>query len=304
MAKFNQPDPRNAGTWCWVNGLVKREEAKVSVLDSVVQGGDAVWEGLRVSNGRIYQLEEHLARLQASAHALMFDGIPELASVRKAVYDTLEANGMSDGVHIRLTLTRGEKSTSGMDPRLNVHGCTLIVLPEYKGAVYGDGDLKLITSSVRRNGPSYLDSKIHHNNLLNNILAKIQANHAGADDAIMLDDRGFLAETHATHVFLVRDGVLCTPFGHACLPGITRAYTLTLASSLGIPVREGDYSLTELYTAEEAFTTGTMGGLAHIVEVDGRVIGPVGRSGPGPVTKQLQEAYPVHIPSVPLPFVQ
>ena len=178
------------------------------------------------------------------------------------------------------------------------------MLPEYKGAVYGDGDLKLITSSVRRNGPSYLDSKIHHNNLLNNILAKIQASHAGADDAIMLDDRGFLAETNATNVFLVRDGVLCTPFGHACLPGITRAYTLTLASSLGIPVREGDYSLTELYTAEEAFTTGTMGGLAHIVEVDGRVIGPVGRSGPGPVTKQLQEAYPDHIPSVPLPFVQ
>ena len=304
MAKFNQPDPRNAGTWCWVNGLVKREEAKVSVLDSVVQGGDAVWEGLRVSKGRIYQLEEHLARLQASAHALMFEAIPDLGSVRKAVFDTLEANGMSDGVHIRLTLTRGEKSTSGMDPRLNVHGCTLVVLPEYKGAVYGDGDLKLITSSVRRNGPSYLDSKIHHNNLLNNILAKIQANHAGADDAIMLDDRGFLAETNATNVFLVRDGVLCTPFGHACLPGITRAYTLTLASSLGIPVREGDFSLTELYTAEEAFTTGTMGGLAHIAEVDGRRIGPVDRSGPGPVTRTLQEAYPDHIPSVPLPFVQ
>ena len=143
----------------------------------------------------------------------MFNGIPELGSVRKAVFDTLEANGMSDGVHIRLTLTRGEKSTSGMDPRLNVHGCTLVVLPEYKGAVYGDGDLKLITSSVRRNGPSYLDSKIHHNNLLNNILAKIQANHAGADDAIMLDDRGFLAETNATNVFLVRDEVLGTPFG-------------------------------------------------------------------------------------------
>ena len=304
MAKFNQPDPRNAGTWCWVNGLVKREDAKVSVLDSVVQGGDAVWEGLRVSKGRIYQLEEHLGRLLASAHALMFEAVPTLDAVRQAVFDTLEANGMSDGVHIRLTLTRGEKSTSGMDPRLNVHGCTLVVLPEYKGAVYGDGDLKLITSSVRRNSPSYLDSKIHHNNLLNNILAKIQANHAGADDAIMLDDRGFLAETNATNVFLIRDGVLCTPFGHACLPGITRAYTLALAASLGIPVKEGDFSLTELYTAEEAFTTGTMGGLAHIAEVDGRRIGPADRSGPGPITKQLQEAYPTDIPSVPLPFVQ
>ena len=302
MAKYNQPDPRNAGTWCWVNGLVRREEARVSVLDSVVQGGDAVWEGLRVADGRIYQMEEHLRRLQESAHTLMFSDIPSTDEVKQAVFKTLEANGMTDGVHIRLTLTRGEKSTSGMDPRLNVHGCTLIVLPEYKGAVYGSGEIKLVTSSIRRNGPSYLDSKIHHNNLLNNILAKIQANHAGADDAVMLDDRGFLAETNATNVFLIRDGVLGTPFGHACLPGITRGYTLDLAKELGIPVREGDYSLTELYTADEAFTTGTMGGLAHIVEVDGRRIGPADRQGPGPVTAQLQAAYAQHIPYLELPF--
>ena len=302
MAKYNQPDPRNAGTWCWVNGLVRREEARVSVLDSVVQGGDAVWEGLRVADGRIYQMEEHLRRLQESAHTLMFSDIPSTDEVKQAVFKTLEANGMTDGVHIRLTLTRGEKSTSGMDPRLNVHGCTLIVLPEYKGAVYGSGEIKLVTSSIRRNGPSYLDSKIHHNNLLNNILAKIQANHAGADDAVMLDDRGFLAETNATNVFLIRDGVLGTPFGHACLPGITRGYTLDLAKELGIPVREGDYSLTELYTADEAFTTGTMGGLAHIVEVDGRRIGPADRQGPGPVTAQLQTAYAQHIPYLELPF--
>jgi len=302
MAKYNQPDPRNAGTWCWVNGLVRREEARVSVLDSVVQGGDAVWEGLRVADGHIYQMEEHLRRLQESAHTLMFSDIPSTDEVQQAVFKTLEANGMTDGVHIRLTLTRGEKSTSGMDPRLNVHGCTLIVLPEYKGAVYGSGEIKLITSSIRRNGPSYLDSKIHHNNLLNNILAKIQANHAGADDAVMLDDRGFLAETNATNVFLIRDGVLGTPFGHACLPGITRGYTLDLAKELGIPVREGDYSLTELYTADEAFTTGTMGGLAHIVEVDGRRIGPADRQGPGPVTAQLQAAYAQHIPYLELPF--
>ena len=302
MAKYNQPDPRNAGTWCWVNGLVRREEARVSVLDSVVQGGDAVWEGLRVADGRIYQMDEHLRRLQESAHTLMFSDIPSTDEVKQAVFKTLEANGMTDGVHIRLTLTRGEKSTSGMDPRLNVHGCTLIVLPEYKGAVYGSGEIKLVTSTIRRNGPSYLDSKIHHNNLLNNILAKIQANHAGADDAVMLDDRGFLAETNATNVFLIRDGVLGTPFGHACLPGITRGYTLDLAQKLGIPVREGDYSLTELYTADEAFTTGTMGGLAHIVEVDGRRIGPADRQGPGPVTAQLQAAYALHIPYLELPF--
>ncbi|MGB1636845.1 MAG: aminotransferase class IV, partial [Flavobacteriales bacterium] len=179
MAKYNQPDPRNAGTWCWVNGLVKREEARVSVLDSVVQGGDAVWEGLRVADGRIYQLEEHLQRLLESAHVLGFEATPSREDIQASVFETLKANGMTDGVHIRLTLTRGEKSTSGMDPRLNVHGCTLIVLPEYKGAVYGSGEIRLITSSVRRNSPEFLDSKIHHNNLLNNILAKMQANLAG-----------------------------------------------------------------------------------------------------------------------------
>jgi len=302
MAKFNQPDPRNAGTWCWVNGLVKREEARVSVLDSVVQGGDAVWEGLRVTQGRVYQLEEHLQRLLESAHVLGFAAIPSREDIQSAVFQTLEANGMTDGVHIRLTLTRGEKAPSGMDPRLNVHGCTLIVLPEYKGAVYGSGEIRLITSSVRRNSPEFLDSKIHHNNLLNNILAKMQANHAGVDDAVMLDDRGFLAETNATNLFFVKDGVLCTPFGHACLPGITRGFTLELAERLGIPVKEGDFSLTQLYTADEAFTTGTMGGLAHVIEVDGRRIGPSDRTGAGPVTTQLQDAYPQHISSIPLPF--
>ncbi len=302
MAKHNQPDPRNAGTWCWVNGLVKREEARVSVLDSVVQGGDAVWEGLRVADGRIYQLEEHLQRLLESAHVLGFKATPSREDIQAAVFETLKANGMTDGVHIRLTLTRGEKSTSGMDPRLNVHGCTLIVLPEYKGAVYGSGEIRLITSSVRRNSPEFLDSKIHHNNLLNNILAKMQANHAGVDDAVMLDDRGFLAETNATNLFLVKDGVLCTPFGHACLPGITRQFTLELAARLDIPAREGDFSLTQLYTADEAFTTGTMGGLAHVIEVDGRRIGPADQTEPGPVTRRLQEAYPTLISSTPLPF--
>jgi branched-chain amino acid aminotransferase len=240
--------------------------------------------------------------LLESAHVLGFAAIPSREDIQSAVFQTLEANGMTDGVHIRLTLTRGEKSTSGMDPRLNVHGCTLIVLPEYKGAVYGSGEIRLITSSVRRNSPEFLDSKIHHNNLLNNILAKMQANHAGVDDAVMLDDRGFLAETNATNLFFVKDGVLCTPFGHACLPGITRGFTLELAERLGIPVKEGDFSLTQLYTADEAFTTGTMGGLAHVIEVDGRRIGPSDRTGAGPVTTQLQDAYPQHISSIPLPF--
>jgi branched-chain amino acid aminotransferase len=287
MARYNLPDPRNADTFLWVNGLVKRAEAGVSPLDSVVQGGDAVWEGLRVSQGRVLQFEEHIERLRASAHALAFAEIPTADAVWEAVRRTLVANEVTDGVHIRLTLTRGVKSTSGMDPRLNDQGPTLIIVPEYKGHVYGDEGLTLVTAAIRRNAPSFLDSKIHHNNLLNNILAKLEANFAGADDALMLDDRGFIAETNATNVFIVRNGTLLTPRATACLPGITRGFVLEIASEAGVPVSEADLSLTELYTADEAFTTGTMGGLAHIENVDGRKL----PQGPGPITRQLKELY-------------
>lgn len=286
MAKWNLPDPRNEGTQLWVNGMVPREEARVHVLDSAVQGGDAVWEGLRVRSGAVVQWSEHVRRLRDSARALAFAEVPTEDAVWHAVKATLEANGMTDGVHIRLTLTRGRKQTSGMDPRLNTFGPTLIVLPEYKGYVYGSEGIRLITASTRRNAPSFLDSKIHHANLLNNILAKIEANVAGADDAVMLDERGFLAETNATNLFLVRDGVLLTPRPTACLPGITRGYVLQLARELGIPAAERDLSLTELYTADEAFTTGTMGALAHVIEVDGRSI-----PGQGPLTQRLQQRY-------------
>ena len=300
MAKFNQPDPRNEGTQCWVNGLVPRAQASVHVLDSVVQGGDAVWEGLRITDGKAIQLEEHLTRLLDSAHALAFADIPSRAEVTQAIFDTLSANGMRDGVHCRITLTRGRKTTSGMDPRLNVFGPTLIIVPEYKGMVYGDEGIRLVTSAIRRNGPQFLDSHIHHNNLLNNILAKIEANVAGMDDAIMLDDRGFLAETNATNLFLVRDGELLTPFAHACLPGLTRRFVMDSATALGIPCREANLTLTELYTADEAFTTGTMGALAHVVEADGRTIADGGK---GTNTRRLQQAYTEHIldTAVPLP---
>lgn len=293
MAKFNQPDPRNDNTQVWVNGLVHRSEAKVSVLDSVVQGGDAVWEGLRILNGRALQLNEHISRLLDSAHALAFADIPSRKEVEGAIFETLKANAMTDGVHCRITLTRGRKSTSGMDPRLNCYGPTLIVLPEYKGLVYGDEGIRLVTSSVRRNSPSCLDSKIHHNNLLNNILAKIEANVAGADDALMLDLDGFVAETNATNVFAVRNGALLTPTAVACLPGLTRQLVLELARESGMDVQERRLSLTEFYTAQEVFTTGTMGGLAHVVEVDGRSIGS--NLTMGPVTTQLQSLYETHI---------
>jgi len=289
MAKFNQPDPRNADTLVWVNGLVPRAEAKVSVLDSVVQGGDAVWEGLRILNGRALQLNEHISRLLDSAHALAFAAIPTRSEVEDAIFATLKANGMTDGVHCRITLTRGMKSTSGMDPRLNVFGTTLIVLPEYKGMVYGDECIRLVTSAIRRNNPAFLDSKIHHNNLLNNILAKIEANFAGVDDALMLDGEGFIAETNATNVFAIRKGTLVTPTAVACLPGLTRQLVLELARGANIPVEERRVSLTEFYTADEVFTTGTMGGLAHVVEIDGRRIGA--STGMGPVTERLQDIY-------------
>lgn len=280
------PDPRNADIKIHINGeLYSRKEARISVFDSSVQGGDAVWEGLRVYRGRIAAFDAHLRRLQDSAHALAFEGVPTSDQVRDAVFETLRANGMTDGVHIRLTLTRGEKLTSGMNPRLNVHGCGLIVLAEWKVPVYGDEGIRIVTSAIRRNSPQHLDSKIHHNNLLNNILAAIEANVAGVDSALMLDTAGYISETNDTNVFIVRDGVLYTPFADSCLPGITRRMILDLASVDGIPATEKNLSLTELYVADEAFTTGTMGELTPILQADGRVIGD---GKPGRMTRQLQ----------------
>jgi branched-chain amino acid aminotransferase group I len=268
--------------------LLPRTEAKVSVFDSSVQGGDAVWEGLRVYDGRIYQLDAHLDRLFDSAKAMAFAGVPTRAAVKEAIFETLRANGMRDGVHIRLTLTRGPKVTSGMSPHLNQSGCCLIVLAEWKAPVYDQNGIRLITSSIRRNPPQCIDSKIHHNNLINNILAKIEANVAGVDDAIMLDIYGFVSETNATNIFLVKRGVLLTPHADSCLPGITRGVVMALARANGLPLQERNISLSEVYTADEIFTTGTMGELAPVLEVDGRTIG---QGEVGPVTRRLQELY-------------
>ncbi len=283
------PDPRNADILIHVGGrLLPRREARVSVFDSSVQGGDAVWEGLRVYRGRIFRLEAHLDRLFASAHALHFAALPSRAEVQAAIFETLQANGMRDGVHVRLTLTRGVKVTSGMSPEFNRAGPCLIVLAEWKKPIYDVGGIRLITASVRRNSPQTIDSKIHHNNLINNILAKIEANVAGVDDAVMLDLEGFVAETNATNIFIVRGGDLLTPHADSCLPGITRGVVLELAQSAGIPTRERRLTLSELYTADEMFTTGTVGELAPVLEVDGRRIGD---GALGPVTRRLQEIY-------------
>jgi branched-chain amino acid aminotransferase len=296
-------DPRNENILVHVRGkLLPREDARVSVFDSVVQGGDAVWEGLRVYKGRIAALSGHLQRMQNSAKALAFESIPSADEIRAAIFGTLEANGMTDETHIRLTLTRGEKITSGMNPKLNQSGCSLIVLAEWKPPIYADTGIRVVSSTIRRNTPQCLDSKIHHNNLLNNILAMIDANVAGVDSAVMLDINGFISETNDTNIFVVSDGELLTPFADACLPGLTRQMILDVAASEGIPAREKNLSLTELYSASEAFTTGTMGELTPILEADGRTIGG---AGPGDLTRQLQVLHRDYAfeHGEPLPFV-
>lgn len=286
---LQQFDERNRELIVNINGrLVARDEAGVSPFDSVVQGGDAVWEGLRLYDGRIFRLTEHLDRLRRSAKALSFAVVPSHDEITREIRRTLAANNMRDGVHIRLTLTRGVKYTSGMDPRLNQSGPTLIVLAEFKQPVYDKSGLRLVTSTFRRPGPEVLSPKIHHNNLLNSILAKIEANAAGVDDALMLDSRGFVAETNATHVFVVKDKKLSTSRVVACPEGITRSTVLELCLQIDIACAERDITLDEVYNSDEMFCTGTMGELAPVIEVDARRIG---RGEPGIMYQRLSIAF-------------
>ena len=282
-------DERNRDIRININGeLIHRDRAGISPFDSIVQGGDGVWEGLRLYNGRIFKLREHLDRLRGSALALAFEQIPTHDEIIEQIKRTLAANDMRDGVHIRLTLTRGVKITSGMDPRLNQSGPTLIVLAEHKPPVYDKSGLTLITSSVRRFPADCLDPRIHHNNLIQSILAKIEANAAGADDALMLDTCGQLAETNATHVFIVKDDTVRTPYATACPEGVTRATILELCRDHDIPHAECVLSLTDVYRADELFCTGTMGELAPVIRVDGRTIG-TGKT--GPITIRLADLF-------------
>lgn len=282
-------DERNRDLLVNIDGsLVHRDSAGISPFDSAVQGGDAVWEGLRVYDGRVFRLTEHLDRLRASARALAFADIPSHDTLTRELARTLRANDMSDGVHVRLTLTRGVKYTSGMDPRLNTAGPTLIILAEHKPPVYDRAGVRLITSGIRRIPPDCVDQHIHSCNLINSILAKVQANAAGVDDALMLDLRGFVAETNATHVFVVRSGQVATPRATACPEGITRAAVLGLCGDHDILATVRDLSLTDLYGADEVFTTGTMGELVPVVDLDGRTIGD---GGEGPVTARLRDLY-------------
>ena len=315
-------DPRNEHVLVYVGtpgnssgSIVPRELAKISPFDSSVQGGDACWEGIRIYNGRIFHLDHHLNRLFRSAKALGFENVHTRKEITDAIFRVLGANGMRDGAHMRLTLTRGEKCTSSMNPYFNVYGTTLIILPEWKpteGATTYDNKkgITLITAGAcRRSPPSTLDNKIHHNNMIQNILPKIQANNAGAADAIMIDTEGFVAETNATNLFMVRydglssvlhdnvkstnggdlkDVLLLTPNADFCLPGITRGTVLILAEELGIKYEVRRVSLSEFYAADEVFTTGTMGELTPVTKIDGRVIGSGKR---GFVTDKLQQAY-------------
>ena len=282
-------DERNRDLIVNINGLLThRDKAGISPFDSAVQGGDAVWEGLRLYRGRIFKLHEHLDRLHRSASALSFTEIPPREKIIEEIKRTLAANEMQDGVHIRLTLTRGVKITSGMDPRLNQSGPTLIILAEHKAPVYTKTGLTLITSKIRRPSPEILDCKIHHANLLNSILAKIEANNAGADDALMLDTRGFVAETNATHVFIVRKGGLATSRVVACPEGVTRATVIEICAAEKIRCIETELSQFDIYDANEVFCTGTMVELAGVIKIDNRIIGD-GKV--GPMTKRLSELY-------------
>jgi branched-chain amino acid aminotransferase len=299
LQQFNE---KNRDLIVNINGrLIRRDEAGISPFDSAVQGGDAVWEGLRLYNGRIFKLHEHLDRLHRSATALSFAEIPSREKIIDEIKRTLAANKMRDGVHIRLTLTRGVKITSGMDPRLNQSGPTLIVLAEHKAPVYAKTGLTLIVSGIRRPPPEILDPRIHHANLLNSILAKIEANNAGADDALMLDLQGNVAETNATHVFVVRNGEVATSRVVACPEGITRATVLEICVVEKISCTETDLTISEVYRADEVFCTGTMGELAAVTKIDNKRIGD---GNVGPMTKRLSDLYVERTANEGLPVVE
>ena len=283
-------DPRNASVLININGELKpRSEAVVSVFDSGFMLGDGVWEGMRVHNGRIGFLDRHLDRLFEGAKAIAMDIGLSKDALTKRLYDTLDANQMSDGVHIRLMVTRGLRSTPYQDPRVVVSGATIVIAAEYKEPPAGleERGLKLFTVHVRRGDPAVQDQKINSHSKLNCILACVQAIEAGADEGLMLDPHGFVATCNSTHFFIVRKGEVWTSSGKYCLGGITRGLTLEIAREAGITAIEKDFSLTDVYGADEAFVTGTFAGIVPVREVDGRKLS----NGRGPMVERLQKLY-------------
>ncbi|GAA5005910.1 aminotransferase class IV [Pseudoluteimonas lycopersici] len=285
-------DPRNAGIRIWINGELKpRAEAVVSVFDSGFVLGDGVWEGLRVVDGHPAFLDEHLDRLFEGAKAIALDIGLDRAGLTRAIHDTLAANDMRDGAHLRLMATRGPKRTPYQDPRASAGAATVVIIAEHKVAKPETlaAGLKLFTVHVRRGYPDVQDPKLNSHSKLNCITACIQAIEAGADEALMLDPHGFVATCNSTHFFIVRKGEVWTSSGDYCLGGITRANVLRICRENGIPCFEKNFSLTQVYSADEAFTTGTFAGLAPVRSVDGRKIGD--GSLPGPMTARLQTLY-------------
>jgi len=282
-------DPRNASILISVNGELKpRSEAVVSVFDSGFMLGDGVWEGLRVHKGGLAFLDRHLDRLFEGAKAIAMDVGLTREELAKRLYDTLDANGMSEGVHVRLMITRGVRSTPYQDPRVVVGGPTIVIIPEYKQPPEGvhERGLKLFTVHVRRGDPAVQDPKLNSHSKLNCILASIQATQAGADEGLMLDPHGFVATCNSTHFFIVRKGEVWTSSGRYNLGGITRGLVLEIARESGITAFEKDFSLTDVYGAEEAFVTGTFAGIVPVREVDGRSL-----TCRGPMVERLQQLY-------------
>lgn len=288
-------DPRNADILISVNNeLVPRNEARISVFDSGFVLGDGVWEGLRLHAGGIAFLHAHLERLYEGAKTLDFKIGLSPDALTKRIFDCLAANGMTDGVHIRLMVTRGIKATPYQDPRVTISPATIVIIPEYKSAATNDAGLTLMTSAIRRTAPDMQDQKLNSHSKLNCIQACIQATKAGADEALMLDPNGFVATCNSTHFFIVRRGEVWTSGGGYCLGGITRGNIIRLCRENSIPVHERDFSLTDVYGADEAFVTGTFAGLTPVREIDGRPIGhPFDQAPtiPGPITMRLRELY-------------
>jgi len=283
-------DPRNADVLISVRGeLLPRDKAVVSVFDSGFILGDGVWEGLRLHNGRFAFLDQHLDRLWQGAKAIDLDLGMTREALTAELQRTVEANGMTSGVHVRLMVTRGTKATPYQDPRVNISGPTIVIIPEHKQASERPGGVRLFTVHVRRGAPDVQDPMINSHSKLNCITACIQAAKAGADEALMLDPHGFVATCNSTHFFIVRRGEVWTSTGRYCLHGITRGNILRVAREAGIPAHEKDFSLTEVYDADEAFITGTFAGVTPVSEVDGRTIGD--GTPPGPMVRQLQALY-------------
>ena len=285
------PDPRNAEVLIYVNGaLVPRPQAMVSVFDSGFMLGDGVWEGVRVHRGRIAFLDRHLDRLYRGAKAIAMEIGIDKAALEQRLYALLDANSMDgDGVHIRLMVTRGVRSTPYQDPRVVIGPATIVIIPEYKAPVPATATrmLRLFTVHVRRGYPDVQDPKLNSHSKLNCITACIQAAEAGADEALMLDPHGFVATCNSTHFFIVRRGEVWTSSGDYCLGGITRENVIAICREAGITVFEKNFSLTDVYGADEAFCTGTFAGLPPVREVDGRVL----TEARGPMVERLQRLY-------------